>query len=142
MLIVYLFIDSTQQGPNLQFKPTTAPPAPSASRVFLPVQGRWGGPLSLPQPILEPGQQEEASRCQAAWAVWRMLTGVSQVGMWEILPPSEADSGVHVWKRSEPEFVALASGQSTWAATQTAAACSRAGRQCLLRPSRGPGWAG
>lgn len=60
MLIVYLFIDSTQQGPNLQFKPTTAPPAPSASRVFLPVQGRWGGPLSLPQPILEPRQQEEA----------------------------------------------------------------------------------
>lgn len=62
--------------------------------------------------------------------------------MWERLPPSEAVSGVHVWKRSVLEFVALASGQSTSAVAQTAAAFEQAGRQCLLRPSRALGWGG
>lgn len=66
MLIVYLFIDSTQRGLNLQFKPTTALPAPFASLVSLPVQGRWGGPLSLPQPILESRQQEEVVKLQGS----------------------------------------------------------------------------
>lgn len=44
----------------------SSPPALYQALVFLPVQGRWGGPLPFPQPILEARQQEEVVKLQGS----------------------------------------------------------------------------
>lgn len=83
----------------------------------------WGRPLSLPQSTVElraAGEGGQAARQPKLYG--GCCAGVSQTGIWEILPPSEAISSVHVWKRSVLESV-RGPGQSTSAATQTTAAC-------------------
>lgn len=114
---------------------------------FLPVQGLWGGPLSLPQPILESraaGGGGQAARQPGLCG--GCCTGVSQAGIWKILPPSEVVSGVHVWKRSVLESVRSPGQWPEYRGSCPDHSCLLAARQAgsayLLRPPRATEWAG